>query len=173
MPSADVFLDVSIAVEYHPAIAQYFCAKLQTRRILPLPTHLGTALRRYLRQRPATEAKELFVGHALLGGTMVCIDLSETYRSLVKRWFPRARIVADCFHAVRVVGLHLMRVARQLCPDLGWNRAWLGLLRRRAHRLDSEQRHHLQRLGKIVGQREGQAEENFARHRRGESGCAL
>jgi len=78
--------------------------------------------------------------------SMVCIDLSNTYRLLVKRWFPRARIVADRFHAVRVVGMHLMRVARQLCPDLGWNRAWLGLLRTRAHRLDPQQHQDLERL---------------------------
>ena len=77
---------------------------------------------------------------------MVCIDLSHTYRLLVKRWFPRARIVADRFHAVRVVGMHLLRVARQLCPDLGWNRAWLGLLRSRAHRLNPEQKQSLERL---------------------------
>ena len=77
---------------------------------------------------------------------MVCIDLSNTYRLLVKRWFPRARIVADRFHAVRVAGLHLMRVARQLCPDLGWNRAWLGLLRSRAHRLSPDQRQNLEKL---------------------------
>ena len=77
---------------------------------------------------------------------MVCIDLSNTYRLLVRRWFPRARIVADRFHAVRVVGMHLLRVARQLCPDLGWNRAWLGLLRSRAHRLNAEQKQNLERL---------------------------
>jgi transposase len=77
---------------------------------------------------------------------MVCIDLSNSYRLLVKRWFPRARIVADRFHAVRVAGLHLMRVARQLCPDLGWNRAWLGLLRSRAHRLSPDQRQDLEKL---------------------------
>ena len=77
---------------------------------------------------------------------MVCIDLSNAYRLLVKRWFPKARIVADRFHAVRLVGLHLLRVARQLCPDLGWHRAWLGLLRRRGHRLDSDQRRDLEKL---------------------------
>jgi transposase len=77
---------------------------------------------------------------------MVCIDLSNAYRLLVHRWFPAAKIVADRFHAVRLVGLHLMRVARQLCPELGWHRAWLGLLRRRSHRLDPAQRHDLQKL---------------------------
>jgi transposase len=77
---------------------------------------------------------------------MVCIDLSNTYRLLVRRWFPKARIVADRFHAIRVVSMHLMRVARQLCPELGWNRAWLGLLRRRADRLDPDQRRDMDQL---------------------------
>jgi transposase len=65
---------------------------------------------------------------------------------MIRKWFPRALIVADRFHAVRVVALHLMRVARQLVPDLGWNRSWLGLLRRRAHRLDPEQARRLEQL---------------------------
>jgi len=77
---------------------------------------------------------------------VVCIDLSNTYRSLVRRWFPRAMIVADRFHAVRVVGLHLMRLARQLVPALGWNRGWLGLLRARSKRLDPEQTKRLEQL---------------------------
>ena len=77
---------------------------------------------------------------------VVCIDLSSSYRSLVKRWFPNALIVADRFHAIRLAGLHLMRVARQLCPQLGWNRSWLGLLRRRNDRLDPAQKDQLHRL---------------------------
>ena len=77
---------------------------------------------------------------------VVCIDLSNSYRSLVRRWFPRALIVADRFHAMRVVGLHLMRLARQLVPVLGWNRSWLGLLRRRADRLDPDQHRRLEEL---------------------------
>jgi len=78
---------------------------------------------------------------------VVCIDLSNSYRSLIKRWFPRAAIVADRFHAIRLVGLHLMRLARQLCPTLGWNRAWLGVLRMRSDRLDPAQK---QRLAKLL-----------------------
>jgi transposase len=77
---------------------------------------------------------------------VVCIDLSNSYRSLVRRWFPRALIVADRFHAMRLVGLHLMRLARQLVPVLGWNRSWLGLLRRRADRLDPDQHRRLEEL---------------------------
>jgi transposase len=77
---------------------------------------------------------------------VVCIDLSNSYRSMIRRWFPRAAIVADRFHAIRLVGLHLLRLARQLCPTLGWNRSWLGLLRSRADRLDPVQRQRLERL---------------------------
>jgi transposase len=77
---------------------------------------------------------------------VVCIDLSNTYRALIRRWFPRAVIVADRFHTIRLVGLHLFKLARQLCPALGWHRGWLGLLRTRADRLDREQRHRLGQL---------------------------
>ena len=77
---------------------------------------------------------------------VICIDLSNTYRAMIRRWFPNAAIVADRFHAVRLAGLHLMRLARQLCPELGWRRAWLGVLRTRSDRLDAEQKLRLQRL---------------------------
>jgi len=39
-----------------------------------------------------------------------------------------------------------LRVARQLVPTLGWNRAWLGLLRSRSDKLDPEQRKRLEAL---------------------------
>jgi len=77
---------------------------------------------------------------------IVCIDLSASYRALVRRWFPRAQIVADRFHAIRVVSLHLLRLARHLVPALGWNRGWLGLLRRRADRLEPDQQRRLEAL---------------------------
>jgi transposase len=77
---------------------------------------------------------------------VVCIDLSSTYRALIRRWFPKALIVADRFHAIRLVGLHLLRLARQLVPQLGWNRSWLGLLRARSDRLDPQRRCRLERL---------------------------
>ena len=86
---------------------------------------------------------------------VVCIDLSNSYRAMIRRWFPNALIVADRFHAVRLAGLHLMRVARQLCPELGWKRAWLGVLRMRQDRLDLEQRLRLKRLFELHPQLEG------------------
>jgi transposase len=86
---------------------------------------------------------------------VVCIDLSNTYRAMIRRWFPNAAIVADRFHAVRLAGLHLMRVARRLCPQLGWNRSWLGLLRMRSDRLDPQQRLRLRKLFELHPQLEG------------------
>jgi transposase len=77
---------------------------------------------------------------------VVCIDLANSYRAMIRRWFPRAVIVADRFHAIRLVGLHLLRLARQLCPALGWNRGWLVLLRTRADHLAPDQRQRLQQL---------------------------
>jgi len=77
---------------------------------------------------------------------VVCIDLANSYRALIRRWFPRALIVADRFHAIRLVGQHLLKLARQLCPQLGYNRAWLGVLRARADRLDARQRSRLEQL---------------------------
>ena len=77
---------------------------------------------------------------------VVCIDLSNSYRSMIRRWFPRAAIVADRFHAIRLVGAHLLKLARQLCPALGWNRSWLGLLRTRPDRLDPGKKTRLAKL---------------------------
>jgi transposase len=85
---------------------------------------------------------------------VICIDLSNTYRAMIRRWFPNAAIVADRFHAVQLAGRHLMQLARQLCPDLGWNRTWLGVLRRRNDRLDAEQRQRLKRLFELHPQLE-------------------
>jgi transposase len=77
---------------------------------------------------------------------VVCLDLSNSYRALVRRWFPRALIVADRFHAIRLVGQHLLRLARQLCPPLAWHRGWLHLLRTRPDHLTPDQRQRLDQL---------------------------
>lgn len=74
---------------------------------------------------------------------VVCIDLSSSYRALIQRWFPRAMIVADRFHVVRVVMRHLLGIARQVYPQLAWKLSWLNLLRTRGDRLMPEQRYRL------------------------------
>ncbi len=77
---------------------------------------------------------------------VVCIDLSSGYRALVRRWFPRALIVADRFHVVRVVMRHLLGLARQVYPQLAWKLSWLNLLRTRGDRLSPEQRARLKEV---------------------------
>jgi transposase len=77
---------------------------------------------------------------------VVCIDLSSSYRAIIKRWFPNAMIVADRFHVIRLVQHHLLKMGRQLCPQLAWNRPWLNLLRSRLDRLSPERKAQLQAL---------------------------
>ena len=40
---------------------------------------------------------------------VVVIDLSETYRSISKKYFKNAQIVADRFHVIKLVNLHFMK----------------------------------------------------------------
>jgi transposase len=65
---------------------------------------------------------------------VVCIDLSSSYRALVRRWFPNARIVADRFHVVRVLQFHFLELVRQIVPELKNHRGRLAALRRHPSR---------------------------------------
>jgi transposase len=70
---------------------------------------------------------------------VVCIDMSSSYRAIVRKWFPNAKIVADRFHVIRLVMHHLLKLGRSLYPVLNWKRSWLNLLRTRMDRLSPEQ----------------------------------
>ncbi|MFZ5500891.1 MAG: ISL3 family transposase [Candidatus Micrarchaeota archaeon] len=70
---------------------------------------------------------------------VVCIDLSRTYRSLAKKHFPNARIVADRFHAVRLANLRFLACWKLLDPEGARNRGLLSLMRRHPCRLSEEQ----------------------------------
>jgi len=77
---------------------------------------------------------------------VICIDMSSSYRGIVRKWFPRAKIVADRFHVVRLVMHHLLKIGRDICPQLAWKRHWLNLLRTRLDRLSPQQQLELRRL---------------------------
>jgi transposase len=77
---------------------------------------------------------------------VVCIDLSSSYRSLIRRYFPNARIVADRFHVVRVVQHHFMQLARLLVSNLKNHRGNLAALRKAPERLNETQRSRLDKL---------------------------
>ena len=40
----------------------------------------------------------------------VVMDLSETYRSIVQKYFPNAKIIADRFHVIRLVNHHFLKL---------------------------------------------------------------
>ncbi|MGE0871400.1 MAG: transposase [Kofleriaceae bacterium] len=71
---------------------------------------------------------------------VVCIDLSETYRAIVKRYFPNAVLVADRFHVIRLVNQYLMEAWKQLEPVGRKHRGLISLMRRRPDRLKPDQK---------------------------------
>jgi transposase len=70
---------------------------------------------------------------------VVCIDLSSSYRSLIRKHFPQAKIVADRFHVIRLINHHFLACWRQLDPVGSQHRGLLSLMRRHRHHLKPEQ----------------------------------
>ncbi len=68
------------------------------------------------------------------------MDLSETYRSIVRRHFSRAKIVADRFHVIRLVNYHFLKTWQWIDPEGRKNRGLLSLMRRHEEKLKPEQR---------------------------------
>ena len=71
---------------------------------------------------------------------VVVMDLSETYRRLVQKYFPNARIVADRFHVIRWINHQFLRTWGEIDPDARKNRGLLSLMRRHEWKLTDEQR---------------------------------
>lgn len=70
---------------------------------------------------------------------VVCMDLSTTYRAIIRGHFPRAMIVADRFHVIRLVNQRFLEVWGQLDPKGRANRGLLSLMRRLPKNLKPEQ----------------------------------
>lgn len=77
---------------------------------------------------------------------VVCIDLSSPYRSLIASYFPRAKIVADRFHVIRIVIQHFLELARQIAPPIKNHRGSLAALRKRQDNLSAIDRQRLRAL---------------------------
>ena len=71
---------------------------------------------------------------------VICIDLSSTYRSIIKKYFPNAKIVADRFHVIRQLNQQCLQVYQQLDPGLKYHRGLLGALRARPDKLNSKKK---------------------------------
>lgn len=76
---------------------------------------------------------------------VVVMDLSSTYRSIVKKHFPKAKIVADRFHVVRLIGFQFLKAWKQFDPTGRQNRGLLSLMRRHEDKLSIEQKINLQK----------------------------
>ncbi len=67
----------------------------------------------------------------------VCMDLSSGYRSIARRCFPNAKIVADRFHVIRLVLYRFMEFCKSAQEDIKWNRKISYPLRKRKDRLNA------------------------------------
>jgi len=70
---------------------------------------------------------------------VVCMDLATVYRSIVKIHFPKALIVADRFHVIRLINHHFLACWREIDPVGAKNRGLMSLMRRHRHNLKPEQ----------------------------------
>jgi len=70
---------------------------------------------------------------------VVCMDLAVHYRSLVRKHFPKAKIVADRFHVIRLINHHFLACWRDIDAVGSKNRGLVSLMRRHRHNLKPEQ----------------------------------
>ena len=93
-----------------------------------VPGRSEPSLRRYLQRLRGRDQVQVIV-----------MDLSETYRSIARKYFPNARIVSDRFHVIRLVNQHFLK-AWQLHDEEGRkNRGLLSLMRRHEWHLSDDQ----------------------------------
>ena len=74
---------------------------------------------------------------------VMVMDLSETYRSIARKYFPNATIVADRFHVVRLINHHFLKVWKLHDEEGRKNRGLLSLMRRHEWNLSEEQHENL------------------------------
>jgi len=71
---------------------------------------------------------------------IVCMDLTAAYRSIVRKHFPKAVIVADRFHVIRLINHHFLACWREIDPVGSKHRGLMSLMRRHRHNLKPEQK---------------------------------
>jgi transposase len=67
------------------------------------------------------------------------MDLATVYRSIVRKHFPNALIVADRFHVIRLINQHFLACWREIDPAGAKHRGLLSLMRRHRRNLKPEQ----------------------------------
>ncbi len=76
---------------------------------------------------------------------VVCMDLSSSYRSLVRKYFPNAKIVADRFHVIRLVLHRMLKTCQNIDEGLKKQHGTSRLLRKHQKNLTKEQTEKLQK----------------------------
>lgn len=84
-------------------------------------------LKRYLEQLPGKERVKV-----------ICIDLSSSYRHLIQRYFPNAKIVADRFHVIRLMLHQCMQTYQEIDPTIKNQRGLLAALRTNPENLTAQ-----------------------------------
>jgi len=85
---------------------------------------------------------------------VVVMDLSETYRSVAKKHFPNALVVADRFHVIRLVNQQFVKTWAQLDEVGRRHRGLVSLMRRHPDRMREDQKRNLDKyLDQIPGLR--------------------
>jgi transposase len=69
---------------------------------------------------------------------VICIDLSSSYRHLIQRYFPNAKIVADRFHVIRLMLHQCMQTYQEIDPNMKSKRGLLAALRTNPENLTVE-----------------------------------
>jgi transposase len=97
------------------------------------------SLRHYLRELPGKEQVRV-----------ILMDLSETYRSIAKKYFTNAMIVADRFHVIRLINQQFIKTWGELDEKGRKHRGLLSLMRRHPDHFKSEEQK--QRLQNYIEQ---------------------
>jgi transposase len=104
---------------------------LRKHKIVDLvPGRCHKTLGSYLQQLPGRERVKV-----------VCMDLSRSYRHIIQRYFPNAKIVADRFHVVRLMNHLCLQTYHHLDPQMKYQRGILAALRMRLDKLTAKRKH--------------------------------
>ena len=79
---------------------------------------------------------------------VVCIDMNSAYRNIVRQYFPKAMIVSDRFHVIRLINQHVTTLCKLLDEEYfaGRNLRMLRLLLMRRENLSDFQEEKLQEV---------------------------
>lgn len=76
----------------------------------------------------------------------VVMDLSSSYRTIVRKCFPNAKIVADRFHVIRMIQHHFLEFCKQAQQSIRWQRPIIHPLRKKACNLTPREKQTLHQL---------------------------